>query len=171
MSRIFITGGIGSGKTFSAQYLSNKYGYRHVPLDAIYFDLESTVHREKRSPESRNAELLKNLKPTNTIFDGWHFGEWLVPMYKAVNLVLIIEVDESIRVERILQRYALRKAGMEYDPFPNGDNEHLNNLIKWTKLWNKDKIVAEIKRTCSEDCIFIDRIANITDVDIKKHIA
>jgi adenylate kinase family enzyme len=169
MNRIFITGGIGSGKTYSAAYLSERYCYQNVSLDELFFNFNSIIHRERKSVESRNNELNNKLKEDKLIFEGWNWGEWLIPMYKCLNLVLIIDTPEDIRVERIIKRYTLRKAGNEYDPYPNSDPNHLNNLIKWTKLWNKEVIVNEIKKDCPKDCDFIDGITDIKDFDLSNY--
>jgi dephospho-CoA kinase len=163
MNHIFITGGIGSGKTYSAAYLSERFHYQSVSLDELFFNFKSIIHRERKNVEIRNGELKSKLKKDKLIFEGWNWGEWLIPMYKTLNLVLIIETPENIRVERIIKRYTSRKAGNEYDP------DHLDNLIKWTKLWKKEAIISEIKKDCPKDCVFIDGVTDIKDLDLSNY--
>ena len=50
MSIIFVTGAIGSGKTYASKRLGDTMGLRVVALDTIYFNLASAdVHRERKT--------------------------------------------------------------------------------------------------------------------------
>ncbi|MCX6972166.1 MAG: hypothetical protein NTV93_18720 [Verrucomicrobia bacterium] len=155
MAHTFITGGIGSGKTRLAARLQEITGFGVVSLDAIFFDLSSANHREKKEPSVRGSELERELQKEHQIFEGWHFGDWLIPLYRRLSFVIIVDVPLELRQERIKARFHLRKAGQEFDPFPKGDNQHLENLLQWTRIFDADRTQEEIGRFCPKECSFI----------------
>ena len=155
MSKIFMTGGIGAGKTYSAKLMADNYNMAHVSLDEIFFDLKSTNHRERKRQDLRDMELSCALNGHNAIYEGWFSGEWLAPLFSIIDLVVFIETPIDIRISRIKERYRRRKCGLEFDPYPNGGEEHLNNLIKWTALYSKEKIRSEIMNY-NKNCSYIE---------------
>lgn len=112
----FITGAIGSGKTHAANLLGNRTGLELVSLDSIVFDLHSDTHRATKSPQVRDAELARLLEKRNVLFEGWHFGQWLVPMYQRLHRVIMIDTPLPVRIERIKEHYRRRKAGSSPTP-------------------------------------------------------
>jgi deoxyadenosine/deoxycytidine kinase len=155
MTHTFITGGIGSGKTYLANSLHSLTGVKVVSLDAIFFDMDSPVHRREKEAVLREEELLHSLESKVSIFEGWHFGDWLIPLYRAISLVIIVDTPLEIRKERIKARFKRRKAGIEIDPFPKGGKDHLENLLKWTNMFDADKAEIEIRKYCHCDCRFL----------------
>ena len=155
LAHIFITGAIGSGKTHLAAQLREITGFNVVSLDAIFFDLASANHREKKMPPVRDSELEKELQKEPQIFEGWHFGDWLIPLYRSLSFVIIVDVPLELRQERIKTRFHHRKSGKEFDPFPKGDNQHLENLLQWTRMFDADRTQEEIGRFCPKECSFI----------------
>ena len=155
MNNIFVTGGIWSGKTYLSKSLSKSTNMTSVSLDDIFFDLSSEIHRKKREDIPRNEMLCEYVNQGNLIFEGWHFGDWLVPLYKSLKLLIIVDTPIELRKERIKKRFEDRKSGKEEDPFPNGGKEHLVNLLKWTELFDVTNTQKEIKRHCSSSCIFL----------------
>ena len=79
MSIIFVTGAIGSGKTYASKRLGHTMGLRVVALDTIYFNLASAdVHRERKTPSLRDHELAETLDSgtrssrDGTLESGWY---------------------------------------------------------------------------------------------------
>ena len=155
MKHIFITGAIGSGKTYLAETLRTKTGFPLVSLDEVFFDLTSVRHREKRSRADRSQMLAEALEKSCSIFEGWHFGEWLHPLYSMLGLAVIINAPLDLRCERIRERFERRKSGVEPDPFPLGGSEHLENLLKWTELFDADTTEEIIKGAGSSELTVI----------------
>jgi hypothetical protein len=155
MRHVLITGGIGSGKSFLAEQLQYSTGVSIVSLDCIYFDLESPVHRECRPLEARTKLLAEHIGDRCCIFEGWHFGEWLYPLYRSLYLTVIVDTPVEIRLDRIRTRFQNRKAGNEPDPFPKGGPEHLENLLKWTSMFDTSRCEAEIRNIAPSDMIVI----------------
>ena len=145
MNKLYITGAIGSGKTYSSKYISRKTNFAVIALDEILFDHKSKETRKKHDDKTRDELLLNSLKLDSSIYEGWHFGQWLIPMYKIIDTVIIVDTPLEERIVRIKKRFENRKSGIEIDPFPSAGIDHLNNLLKWTRLWNEEKILTEIK--------------------------
>jgi hypothetical protein len=155
MQHAFITGGIGSGKSFLAEQIRLATDACLVSLDYIYFDLESPDHRKCRPLEERTNLLTRHIGGKCSIFEGWHFGEWLHPLYRSLYLTVIVDTPLEIRLDRIRRRFQNRKAGIERDPYPKGGTEHLENLLKWTSMFDTSKCEAEIRNIAPSDMIVI----------------
>ena len=155
ITHTFIAGGIGSGKSHLAQMLSTLTKADVVSLDAIFFDFESPIHRKERDTALKDAMLHLRLVQPPSIFEGWHFGDWLIPLYRCVSLVIIIDAPLELREQRIEERFNRRKAGLEFDPFPRGGTEHLANLLRWTRMFDADRAEKEIRAYSSSNCRFL----------------
>jgi hypothetical protein len=124
-----------------------------ISLDTIYFDLAALEHRKVRD-SSQRVELLRKQLSIPRVFEGWHFGEWLIPLYQQLSCVVIVDVPLEVREKRIRDRFERRKVGLEPNPFPLADENHAQNLLKWTRLFSVDATREEIRRYCPADCIF-----------------
>jgi len=148
-----VTGAIGSGKTSLSLQLGSVSQREVVSLDAIYFDLDAPEHRKVREVSAR-LELLRVRMSKPRIFEGWHFGDWLIPLYHQLSAVIIVDTPLETREQRIRDRFTRRKAGLEPDPFPLADEHHLHNLLKWTRLFSPEGIRKEILQFCPAQCEF-----------------
>lgn len=164
---IFVTGAIGSGKTYAATTLVERLVAELVSLDAIFFDLNSTIHRKRRDAQDRDALLLEHLDHERVVFEGWHFGDWLIPLYRRLDLLVVLNTPLVQCEQRIRGRVERRKAGLEEDLFPLADAEHLENLIKWTRLFEPEKTVAEIAQHAPARCKTVHVNSNLDGLNIK----
>jgi len=161
MYKLFVTGAIGSGKTYFSNYISRKTGVPVTSLDEIFFDLKSKELRKEQDSKIRDERLLNTTKDDYSIYEGWHFGNWLIPMYKILDAVIIVDTLLDERILRINKRFENRKMGHEIDPYPSAGTDHLNNLIKWTKLWDEKKVLDEIRLFSKNEL----KLFNISDVE------
>lgn len=152
MKRIYITGAIGSGKTYAARLLGETLHLPHHSLDPIVFDLDAKAYRQ-RFPETVRDEKLRVLVATGSwIIEGWHRGEWLIPIYQGADCVWLLDTPLSRRYWRIIARFTRRKLGLIPDPVPLGGLKHLGRLLKWTRLFDAKAMRAEIARHARQDC-------------------
>jgi dephospho-CoA kinase len=66
----YVTGAIGSGKTYAATHLAERLEYPVVSLDSIFFDLQSSTHRKRKDEETRQHELRQSLSVDNVVLEG-----------------------------------------------------------------------------------------------------
>jgi len=152
MKRIYITGAIGSGKSYAARLLSETLHLSHHSLDPIVFDLDATAYRQ-RFPETVRDEKLRVLMDGDSwIIEGWYRGDWLHSVYQRADCVLLLDTPLLRRYWRIIARFMRRKLGWIPDPVPLGGWKHLGRLLKWTRLFDAEAMRAEIAQHARQDC-------------------
>lgn len=102
--------------------------------------------------DQRDRELADALKTQTAIFEGWHFGEWLVPLYAKLTAAIVLDVPLDVRETRIRERQRARKAGEIHDPFPLSGEDHLQNMLRWTSMFSVDRTVEEIRTHAPSTC-------------------
>lgn len=152
MPKIFITGGVGSGKTFSSRLIANSIGSDYYALDEIFFDFKSSEYMKKRLPEERDAMLLNLISSESWVIEGWHFGDWVIPIYQNIDYVILLDTPLAKRRFRVIHRFCRRKLGLIYDPVPMSGILHLVKLLKWTKRSNVTRHENDILENCQSTC-------------------
>lgn len=150
MMRIFITGAVGSGKSFVAQRVARDLNLPIISLDDCFFDLESDSYRKKRDAADRFTRLAKAISGNEWVAEGWHFGPWLNPLFERVTCICIVDTPLHIRYWRITKRFAKRKLGLQNDPYAKGGFSHLLKLYQWTKLFDAKKHIPEARPRSNE---------------------
>lgn len=139
--KIHIIGCSGSGKTYLAKALSDKYSIPHFDLDDIQWDNTSDSYGVKMPVEKRNALLNKILSNDAWIIEGVYYS-WVEQSFEDADRIFVLDMPEYIYKWRIIRRSVKRKMGIE-----KGKKETLKsviNLLKWTDTF-KNKNLKEIK--------------------------
>ena len=139
--KIHIIGCSGSGKTYLAKALSNKYSIPHFDLDDIQWDNTSDSYGVKMPVEKRNALLNKILSNDSWIIEGVYYS-WVEQSFEDADRIFVLDMPEYIYKWRIIRRSVKRKMGIE-----KGKKETFKsviNLLKWTDTF-KNKNLKEIK--------------------------
>ena len=155
MLKIFITGGVGSGKTFSSKLIANAIGSNYHTLDEFFFDFKSSEYLKERSAEERDAMLINLISSESWVIEGWYFGDWLIPIYQNIDYAILIDTPLSKRKFRIIHRFFKRKLGLIYDPVSMGGIAHLGKLLKWTKRFNLTRHENDILKNCQPTCCIV----------------
>ncbi len=139
--KIHIIGCSGSGKTYLAKALSEKYGVPHFDLDDIQWD-NSGSYGVKRPTEQR-AEMLNDiLKNGNWIIEGVYYA-WVGQCFEDADKIYVLDMPKQVYTYRIIKRSVRRKLGLE-----KGKKETLKsviNLLKWTNTFQNVNM-KEIKK-------------------------
>lgn len=131
VDRIYIVGGSGAGKTFMATKLSQKLKIKHYDLDNIVFK----KNEFERVSEKIRDKIIKNItNKAKWIIEGAYSKEWIIPIYKKADLVIIIDVHHLILKKRILFRVIKRKLGIL-----KGKKETLKDFIELYNYVNSYK--------------------------------
>ena len=139
--KIHIIGCSGSGKTYLAKALSDKYSIPHFDLDDIQWDNTSDSYGVKMPVEKRNALLNKILSNDAWIIEGVYYS-WVEQSFEDADRIFVLDMPEYICKWRIIRRSVKRKMGIE-----KGKKETFKsviNLLKWTDTF-KNKNLKEIK--------------------------
>ena len=152
MKRIYITGAIGSGKSYAARLLGETLRIPHQSLDPIVFDLDAEAYRKRFAETVRDEKLRELVAADSWIIEGWYRGDWLNPVYQQADAVLLLDTPLALRYWRIVARFTRRKLGLIPDPVPLGGWKHLGRLLKWTRLFDAQQMQAEICKHTGPGC-------------------
>ena len=86
LSKIYIIGTSGSGKSFLSRKLSEKLGIQRYDLDDLYYSRKYTV---ERSPWKREQMLRKIASRKKWIIEGV-YGSWIESALKKADLVILL---------------------------------------------------------------------------------
>jgi adenylate kinase family enzyme len=108
MPRIRILGASGSGTSSLGSALARRLGVPHADSDSLYWLPTNPPYTTPRSPETRQALLLRSLP-----IDGhWVFSgaatEWASPLEPHCDLVVFLLLDPAVRMDRLRRREAAR---------------------------------------------------------------
>ena len=140
--KIHIIGCSGTGKTYLAKKLSNKYNIPRYDLDNIYWDNSSEKYETKTEFEKRDKLLQKILEKDSWIIEGIYY-KWLEQSFKNADIIYILDLPKYIYKFRIIKRFIKRKLRLEA-----GKKETLKsllNLLKWTDKFQNENMKEIIK--------------------------
>lgn len=143
--KIHIIGCSGSGKTYLAKALSEKYIVPHFDLDDIQWDNNADGYGVKMPVEKR-TELLNNiLENEDWIIEGVYYA-WVGKCFEDADKIYVLDIPKRIYTYRIIKRTIKRKLGLE-----KGKKETFKsvyNLLKWTDTF-QNKSMVEIRKILS----------------------
>lgn len=140
--KIYIIGCSGTGKTYLAKKLSNKYNIPHYDLDNIYWDNSSQKYGIKTEIEKRDKLLQDILEEDSWIIEGIYY-KWLEQSFKDADIIYVLDLPKYIYKFRIIKRFIKRKLRLEA-----GKKETLKsllNLLKWTDKFQNENMKEIIK--------------------------
>ena len=143
--KIHIIGCSGSGKTYLAKALSEKYNITHFDLDDIQWDNTAEGYGVKMPIEKR-TELLNNiLKNDSWIIEGVYYA-WVGKCFEDADKIYVLDIPKRVYTYRIIKRAIKRKLGLA-----KGKKETFKsvcNLLKWTDTF-QNKSTVEIRKILS----------------------
>ncbi len=140
--KIHIIGCSGSGKTYFAEKLSEKYSIPHFDLDNIQWDNTADGYGVKMPIDKRTALLKDILQNESWIIEGVYYA-WVLDCFRDADIIYLLDTPKYIYTLRIIRRFIKRKLGFE-----KGKKETIKsvyNLLKWTETWQKQNL-PEIKK-------------------------
>ena len=161
--KIHIIGCSGTGKTYFAKRLSNKYNIPHYDLDNIYWDNSSQKYGIKTEIEKRDKLLLNILEKDDWIIEGIYY-KWLEQSFKNADIIYILDLPKYIYKLRIIKRFIKRKLKLEISK--KETLKSLLDLLKWTdKFQNEDmKEIIKILEKYKEKVYFIKSKKKIKEI-------
>ncbi len=130
--KIRVIGCSGSGKTFLAKKLSQKYNIPHFDLDDLQWDNSQNSYGVKMPIEKRNQMLDDILKQPDWIIDGVYYT-WVQKSFEDADVIYMLDIPKWLYKFRIIKRFIKRRVGLE-----KGKKETLKSvcdLLKWTNTF------------------------------------
>ena len=158
--KIRIIGCSGSGKTYFAKKLSEKYNIPNFDLDDIQWDNSQNSYGVKMPVEKRDQMLYDILQHSDWIIDGVYYA-WVQKSFEDADVIYVLDMPKWLYRFRIIKRFIRRRVGLE-----KGKKETLKsvyNLLKWTDTFQNTnmKEIVRILETYKEKVVFIKKKAEI----------
>lgn len=152
--KIHIIGCSGSGKTYLAKALSEKYNIPHFDLDDIQCDNNADGYGVKMPIEKRTELLDDILKNDSWIIEGVYYA-WVGKCFEDADKIYVLDMPRRIYTYRIIKRTIKRKLGLE-----KGKKETIKsvyNLIKWTDTFQNKSMprIMETLENYKEKTVFL----------------
>ena len=152
--KIRIIGCSGSGKTYLAKKLSQKYSVPYFDLDDIQWDNNKNSYGVKMPLEKRNQMLNNILQRPDWIIEGVYYA-WVQKSFEDADLIYVLDIPKWLYKFRIIKRFIKRKTGIE-----KGKKETLKsvyNLLKWTDTFQNTnmKEIISILESHKEKVVYI----------------
>ena len=135
--KIHILGGPGSGKTFIALHISEKYGVPRFDLDDLFWDRDANRYGVRSEPEKRDAELRSIVNRESWIIEGVYFA-WLRRSFERADIIVVLTPSVWLRDWRVLRRFIKRKLGMV--PAKKESLLDFYRLIEWNHGYDRDNL-------------------------------
>ena len=122
--RIWIFGGVGSGKTTLARRITKKNKIPNYTTD----DFVYKVRWSKKASEKEKIVRAKKISSKKSwIIEGVHMGEWIEPEIKKADVLVFLRLSKIKAIGQVIKRHWKRKRTAN----PDGIKELLR-LIYWT---------------------------------------
>ena len=159
--KIHIIGCSGTGKTYLARKLSEKYNIQHYDLDDIQWDNSAGGYGLKM-PVNKREELLKQiLSQESWIIEGVYYA-WVTESFQRADVIYVLDIPSYIYKYRIIMRFIKRKLGIE-----KGKKETFKsvyNLLKWTNKYQNNNL-KEIKKILEQYASKVVWISDSREID------
>lgn len=139
--RTLIVGGVGSGKTTLAKYLSEFFDIPFFSIDSIIYD-----ENNKKRDEKSQVKIANKINRENKefIIEGV-LRDSLDFLLNVVDQIIFLDYPSKVTLKRVKTRYLKQKLGLEKcDYVP--DKEMYNNMINWAKNFNRDKLMNKLSK-------------------------
>jgi adenylate kinase family enzyme len=128
--KIRIIGPCGSGKSYIARELSQRYGINCFELDNLVWN--RNADNLKNPVHVRDSMLNEILKQESWIIEGVHY-KWGVESFRRSDVIFVIRPHKLVGQYRVIRRFIRTRLGLEQWNY----KQSLKNL--WIMLfdWNK----------------------------------
>lgn len=152
--KIRIIGCSGSGKTYLAKRLSEKFHIPNFDLDDIQWDNSQNSYGVKMPIEKRNEMLNDILQQPDWIIDGVYYA-WVLKSFEDADVIYVLDIPKRVYKFRIIKRFIKRKIGFE-----KGKKESIKSvykLLKWTNTYQNInmKEIVKILELYKEKVVYI----------------
>ena len=131
---IHIFGASGSGTTTLGKKIADELGYKHMDTDDYYWLPTDPKFTQKRPAEERVTLMKKDIDQSENVVISGALAGWGDPLIPYFTLAVRIELDQSIRIERLRRREKAR-FGSRIEPGGDMYDQHLA-FVEWAKTYD-----------------------------------
>jgi adenylate kinase family enzyme len=131
-NRIFILGTTGSGKSTLARRISKKTNLPHYGLDWIVYS-DHNSWKTKYNEKIRDKKLKQLINKRKWIIEGAYAENWILPIIKKSDLIIILQLPRYILMKRVFYRYIKNKLIGKGDSFKD-----MLTLLRFSYLYKKN---------------------------------
>jgi hypothetical protein len=131
--RLHIIGGSGSGKSYIATKLAERFGVPAYDLDELFWDQASGSYGMRADPVKRDQQLATIVTRDGWIIEGVYYA-WLTPSFDAADVIIALTPSIWIRHWRVVRRFILRKCGRL--PSKRESFGDLWRLLRWSHAFD-----------------------------------
>ncbi len=161
--KIRIIGCSGSGKTYFANRLSEKYNIPDFDLDDIQWDNSQNSYGVKMPIEKRNQMLNDILQQPDWIIEGVYYA-WVQKSFEEADVIYVLDIPKWLYKFRIIKRFIKRRLGLEKGKIET--LQSVRNLLKWTNTFQNTnmKEIIEILEPHKEKVVCLKRKKEIDKI-------
>ena len=163
--RIHIIGGPGSGKSYAAAKLAERFGVPACDLDDLFWDNAAQRYDVRADPAERDRKLAAVVSGDGWIIEGVYY-QWLGPSFDAADYIFALTPPIWIRHWRVIRRFWMRKLGRTQSKCESVLD--LVRLLRWSHAYDRHNLakarqfIAERKRTLIS-CRCFDELVGATE--------
>jgi adenylate kinase family enzyme len=140
--RIHIIGGPGSGKSYIAAKLAERFDVPACDLDNLFWDSKAFRYGVRADSSERDRQLAAIVSRDGWIIEGVYY-QWLATVFGSADFIIALTPSIWVRHWRIVRRFLLRKSGRI--PFRRESLADLWHLLRWSHRYDADNLVQARK--------------------------
>src|SRR5215469_11993824 len=136
--RIHIIGGPGSGKSYIAAKLAERFHIPHHDLDELFWDRSAPRYGVPADPKERDRKLTDIVSQDGWIIEGVYYL-WLGPSFDAADYIIDLTPNIWVRHPRVAWRFLRRK--LKRDKSKHETFGDFSRLLQWSHKYDSDNLV------------------------------
>jgi adenylate kinase family enzyme len=166
--RIHILGGSGSGKSYMAAKLAQRFDVPAYDLDELFWDRAAGRYGICANPTNRDQQLLEIVAQDGWIIEGVYY-QWLTPSFDVADVIVGLTPSVWIRHWRVVRRFILRKFGRL--PSKHESFVDLWRLLRWSHAYDAANLLQARKLLTERgrDLVDCKTVANVMAATEKLH--
>ena len=140
--RIHIIGGPGSGKSYIAAKLAQRFSIPAYALDDLFWNRAAQGYGIRADSTERDLQLANILAQDGWIVEGVYY-QWLAPSFDAADIIIALTPSVWARHWRVVKRFILRRLGK----FPSKSESvaDLWYLLRWSHAYDTNNLAQARK--------------------------
>jgi adenylate kinase family enzyme len=151
--RIHIIGGPGSGKSYIAAKLAQRFSVPVYDLDDFFWDRAALTYGIRADTTERDRQFASIVSQDGWIIEGVYY-QWLAPSFDAAHVILALTPSVWVRHWRVVRRFILRRLGRILSK--RESLADLWRLLRWSHVYDANNLAQARK-------FVIERGRNLTD--------